>query len=587
MRVHLFPVLLGGAAGLAVVLAGVQWVHPWLTDPTRGVPGFDPDVRPTGGHVGVAACLHCHEGRRSHHAAGEAPSSDLQPEVQALPEDLAGWVLRPGPPATLCDPEGACFEVALAVGSGRHRRAFLLRAEDGRWVRWDREWTPAGWVGPGIHFAATGERTVAGRVLAEEQARQCVACHATPVGGGDGGAAGLTSVRPGVTCEACHGPGWRHVSAVRAGQAKTGRPQARARSALARVRQCGTCHGRPELAPVTDVLSSAAALAERPGAGLLMSACFVGAGGPECTDCHDVHRTDRPTGERAPASCRGCHEPGGPRTTMTCTREPEGQCLTCHLREVERPGTSNRPRYADHWFRVTEDDPGPSALTTDESVAGRARLLGRHLVLALQEEGLPAARRGLLLMRRGILAAMLGEKEPAEAALVEAEKLLPGAPNIPYNLGNVFMTMGPEKATQSIDAFGRALKLSPTHRMARVRMAEVYRRMGDFVSAEDQLQGVVREHPDDPRLRRELGVVLLTLGRTEEAVSALERALELTPGYAQAARDLAVALQKAGRLPEALERWRSVAADSVHRVEARAASSFLETHLAQRKGPGP
>ncbi len=78
---------------------------------------------------------------------------------------------------------------------------------------------------------------------------RCFHCHATGVERGFSGP-DLTAMRPGVTCERCHGPGRSHAEAVRAGRPK----EEVARAILnpgrfpgkAQVEMCGECHRLPE-----------------------------------------------------------------------------------------------------------------------------------------------------------------------------------------------------------------------------------------------------------------------------------------------------------------------------------------------------
>jgi Flp pilus assembly protein TadD len=58
--------------------------------------------------------------------------------------------------------------------------------------------------------------------------------------------------------------------------------------------------------------------------------------------------------------------------------------------------------------------------------------------------------------------------------------------------------------------------------------------------------------PHDARLRRDLGVALSRLGRTDEAVAELQEARTLAPEDAAVANALGTAYARAGRFPEAV-----------------------------------
>jgi hypothetical protein len=81
----------------------------------------------------------------------------------------------------------------------------------------------------------------AGRRMSSRDTRDCFACHSTASVSGN--RLQLDQLMPGVTCEGCHGPGAKHVAAVRAGALKNshifnpGRLNTQDLSDF-----CGSCH---------------------------------------------------------------------------------------------------------------------------------------------------------------------------------------------------------------------------------------------------------------------------------------------------------------------------------------------------------
>jgi tetratricopeptide (TPR) repeat protein len=71
----------------------------------------------------------------------------------------------------------------------------------------------------------------------------------------------------------------------------------------------------------------------------------------------------------------------------------------------------------------------------------------------------------------------------------------------------------------------------------------------------DLWQDTVRKRPQNPRAQFNAGVVLLDAGRAAEALPSFERALQLTPNYAEAHASLGNALLQLGRAAEALPHY--------------------------------
>ncbi len=68
-------------------------------------------------------------------------------------------------------------------------------------------------------------------------------------------------------------------------------------------------------------------------------------------------------------------------------------------------------------------------------------------------------------------------------------------------------------------------------------------------------QDTVDKRPNNPRAHNNLGVALDHAGRTPEAIEHLERVLRITPDYAEAHNNLGKALAQVGRVPEAIAHY--------------------------------
>jgi hypothetical protein len=276
---------------------------------------------------------------------------------------------------------GEAAPVEFAFGSGKTGITLVSRAQGGAIREFRMSYFPSR-----RHWEVTpGQRGTPadplGRVQDHEMAQRCFSCHSTVIP--------ASQVVPegrfmGVGCEACHGPGRRHIEALQRGDPtphieNPGRWDGQRVNAL-----CGRCHrSEQELDPL-DTFALAQTQRFQP-LGLAKSACFrQSAGRLSCVTCHDAHENACLDTAHYEAVCLSCH--GGkagvqaysvsrtpypaksktglpvpdtqyaPRTTpqrpllsRPCPVNPRSGCIACHMpnRQVVR-GIS----MADHWIRV-------------------------------------------------------------------------------------------------------------------------------------------------------------------------------------------------------------------------------------------
>jgi hypothetical protein len=133
-------------------------------------------------------------------------------------------------------------------------------------------------------------------------------------------------MRPGVTCERCHGPGRTHAEAARAG-----RPNGEVARVIlnpgrfpakAQVEMCGECHRLPEpgeVSPAPEMLDPIAVRFQP--IGLMASRCFLVSRNLSCLTCHDPHEDARPRArDFYAARCLACHKTAASVCSCRATR---------------------------------------------------------------------------------------------------------------------------------------------------------------------------------------------------------------------------------------------------------------------------
>ena len=201
-----------------------------------------------------------------------------------------------------------------------------------------------------------------GRSMDATEIRRCFGCHTTA--STTGNRFDPSRLIPGITCEACHGPGAKHVSAMKAGRVQRSLILSPARLyPVDSVDFCGACHRT-----WWDVkLLGAVGISNvrfQPYR-LENSRCWgKGDARITCVSCHDPHhplqRDSAPYDER----CLRCHlarpgaKPDREHPGVACPMSTRN-CVSCHMPKVELPDMHFK--FTDHQIRVVrEGEPYPN-----------------------------------------------------------------------------------------------------------------------------------------------------------------------------------------------------------------------------------
>jgi hypothetical protein len=195
-----------------------------------------------------------------------------------------------------------------------------------------------------------------GRQMDADETRRCFGCHTT---------ASTVSNRfdprnamLGVTCEACHGPGARHVVGMNLASEETTVKQILDPGQLGPVESvdfCGSCHRTWQ--DVVDSRGVALGVLNIRFAPyrLESSRCWMkGDARITCIACHDPHKPLVTDPASYDSVCLRCHilwdakeTPDHPGAACPVA---QAKCVTCHMPKYEPPGF--HAKFTDHWIRV-------------------------------------------------------------------------------------------------------------------------------------------------------------------------------------------------------------------------------------------
>jgi len=204
------------------------------------------------------------------------------------------------------------------------------------------------------HTAPASLEKAIGRPLSTSEVRGCFDCHTTAATAND--RFDPQHAIPGVTCEACHGPGANHIAAAKSGlieqQGVTMIMNPKRLNPVDSVDYCGACHRT-----WWDVT-----LAENPGPKSLRfqpyrienSRCWgKGDARLTCVACHDPHRPLVRDVSSYDPRCLSCHVTAGKATAEhpgpACPTSKK-DCVSCHMPQYQ---VVDIPvKFTDHQIRV-------------------------------------------------------------------------------------------------------------------------------------------------------------------------------------------------------------------------------------------
>lgn len=284
------------------------------------VAGLGAEEAPRGAYVGSGKCLECHREQQPAIVQGWQRSAHRRTMTMLRAGD-------PLPPGVPWPPSLQREDVAAMIGPPDREYVFLQRGFRGiAAVAWRREEA----VAPHDGISAAGPPV--------DASRQCLGCHSTGYS-----VSRRAFAEPGVGCEACHGPGSRHVDSAGA----KGTILHPGRLPLDRgLMVCGQCHslGKDPSGnhPFPVLGTGEAGRSFLPGEDLALA--FVDARPKLVRKGWEYSLLIQSSPRYSNQRCTDCHDPHGKAAHVSLLLDPTSEtCLRCH-------GVGDaRLRFENHW----------------------------------------------------------------------------------------------------------------------------------------------------------------------------------------------------------------------------------------------
>jgi tetratricopeptide (TPR) repeat protein len=172
----------------------------------------------------------------------------------------------------------------------------------------------------------------------------------------------------------------------------------------------------------------------------------------------------------------------------------------------------------------------------------------------------------------------LGRWPEAERCYRTASEMAPGEPRYLAGLAAALRASGQDE--QSLAAWLRVLQLAPNDLEALRNIGVIYHEHGQLVAAAQAHARAVESVPGEVEPLMYLGLVQLDIGDIDQALECFCACLAIEPLNPQARYNQALALERSGRLEEALEAYRQVPPGS-HQLDLTGAQAGILEKLGE------
>lgn len=135
-------------------------------------------------------------------------------------------------------------------------------------------------------------------------------------------------------------------------------------------------------------------------------------------------------------------------------------------------------------------------------------------------------------VNKGMNAARQGRIEEAVLEFKTALKIEPETSDAYFGLGMVYQQKG--LLEEALSYYKKSIESDPTNTDAMFNIGSINMFREDFNAAIEMFQLLSKITPEDPQVFLNLGSSFLSLGQLDDAITSLEEALHLDPGYSKA-----------------------------------------------------
>jgi predicted CXXCH cytochrome family protein len=491
----------------------------------------------------------------------EGPAPVIEYDLTGTGPALQFQVKMPGQPAVE-------FPIETMVGGQRHGISFLFRVPalqglplpvsrllEARYFHYAEKNQLAFSLGFPVE-KPTSYETAMGRVLTPYLEARCLGCHGAPRTLGNG-------VETGVTCEHCHGPGQRHLTALWAHAQDLAMWNPAKLPMAERMRPCTQCHAGSSI--IEDPMPDDVLISDQVTA-LKNSECYRQSGGDlTCINCHDPHQdAPRPVLEaRADKTCLRCHNATVKNHAGLCPVNRTTGCAGCHMLDETRGAFV----IAEHWIRV---NPEQKTKVAARNPAWRTTITPKHLFLrmiVMEDRAKASAIRQQLLSGESFF-------ELARANSIDRETASKGgylgdleASHLDPAWSGVALKLEPGEISNVTEANGKSVILQRMPQNFRVEAEAAFnkamdlQKQGKHQDAVNGLLEALRIYPHFLRALTWLGATYGQSGNPAVGVKILTIASQLYPQDAGAHFNLALAYGALGNADEIPEYKRTLEID--------------------------
>ena len=324
-------------------------------------------------YVGPAACATCHTAKSAlqkttpmAHASTEAANSEILRSHERLNFQAGPYRYEIASKSGNSDysvHEGAksiSLQLGWAFGYGEVGQTYVFQQNASFYesrLSYYRELQGLDITTGHSHSTPNKLADAAGRLLDPEETQHCFGCHSTASTANN--RFDLGHLIPGVSCEACHGPGAQHAAAMQAEDFEQGKKlifNLRGLSPVQSVEFCGACH-RTKWDVAMAGITGAVTVRFQPYR-LETSKCWGENGDARltCFSCHDPHKPLVHDLGSYDDRCLKCHASSTQAQTAqldhpapTCPVSGKN-CVTCHMPKYDLPEMHSK--FTDHRIRI-------------------------------------------------------------------------------------------------------------------------------------------------------------------------------------------------------------------------------------------